>query len=56
MFLHAFYMETRVCRIFHYICLTWRSEFVTPAHALYIEKLVMSMCKVEGLPIQVGFE
>ena len=36
--------------------LAWRSEFVTPVHALYIEKSVMGMCKAEGFPIWVGFE
>ena len=25
-------------------------------HALYIEKSVMGMCRVEGFPMQVGFE
>ena len=41
------------------MCLTWRSEFVTLVHALYIAKSVMGMCKVEGFPIQEilwGFE
>ena len=34
----------------------WRSAIVTSVHALYIEKSVMSTCRVEGFPIQVGFE